>query len=262
MSAALDRSVDARARQVRSLAWLRPTGQFYSNPAMLAKARKRRHALVPPESYFGSAKRAAHAARVRSPRTSHRSPPRQNAKTKHARGSPKAARRAVTTDRRQRAAAAAFVVGTPCENCGQPMQRCFGSGRFCGQTCASKFSRVGPSSELGSTKSSGTAASVPYDRLCEACGGPVLTIFGSGRFCKRACAARFSRIGSKSRANAALAASALKPVERSQSVPKPALQEHSEMEVDEVQGQSTTVSVGAEKDIAVDPPAQLSPADV
>jgi hypothetical protein len=150
------------AQIVRSLAWLRPTGLYYSNPEMLHRSRKRRHAC---EAHAASAKRAAH----RSPRPSHRSPPRQQATSKHARESPKSARRPLTTDRRARAAAAAFVVGTPCENCSEPMQRCFGSGRFCGQTCASKFSRVGraatASSPQGSPgagkKSAGVGANPP-----------------------------------------------------------------------------------------------------
>ena len=97
-------ALEVRAPQIRSLAWLRPTGQFYSNPAHIHRARKRRHARVPPDTF----KRTSYTSRggVGSPRASElRSPPRQHAKSKHSRGSPKAARRPVTTDRRQRAAA-------------------------------------------------------------------------------------------------------------------------------------------------------------
>jgi hypothetical protein len=211
------------AQIVRSLAWLRPTGLYYSNPEMLHRSRKRRHAC---EAHAASAKRAAH----RSPRPSHRSPPRQQATSKHARESPKSARRPLTTDRRARAAAAAFVVGTPCENCSEPMQRCFGSGRFCGQTCASKFSRVGraatASSPQGSPgagkKSAGVGANPPQalgrpgdggqllptdsrqraasaafvvGTPCENCGEPMQRCYGSGRFCQQTCAAKFSRVG-------------------------------------------------------------------
>ena len=250
-------SPEAPAPQVRSLAWLRPTGQFYSNPAMLSRARKRRHARLPPEPYGSSTKRASYAAQsgLGSPQTSHRSPPRQHAKSKHARRSPKAARRPVTTDRRQRAAAAAFVVGTPCENCGEAMQRVFGSGRFCGQTCASKFSRVGravqsprsPRSPPGSTKKD-SARHVKSGRPCEACGGPILTIFGSGRFCKKACAARFSRIGSKNRTNAVVAAPAHAPgaISPGESKTVDVRQDHAEMQVEEAHDQSTTASIDAD----------------
>lgn len=47
----------------------------------------------------------------------------------------------------ERHVAAAFVAGTPCENCGLGMNRYFGSGRFCGQTCASRFSSTPASSK-------------------------------------------------------------------------------------------------------------------
>jgi hypothetical protein len=260
-------ALEVRAPQIRSLAWLRPTGQFYSNPAHIHRARKRRHARVPPDTF----KRTSYTSRggVGSPRASElRSPPRQHAKSKHSRGSPKAARRPVTTDRRQRAAAAAFVLGTPCENCGHAMQRCFGSGRFCGQTCASKFSRVGraatsPRSEPGSVKKADSDRAPP-GRPCEACGSPVMTVFGSGRFCKKACAARFSRIGSKNRTNADVAVPAPESGSFSpgESTSKHVLQDRAEMEVERVHSPSATVSLAAETAITASASDQLMPAEM
>ena len=203
------------AGEVRSLQWLRPTGVVYRNTENLARARARRQIVEAGRGGGGSS--ANRRRRVAGDEEYHgerhatgegRSPPRQ-AITKHARESPKAARRAVTTDRRQRAAAAAFVTGTPCENCGLGMSRCFGSGRFCGQTCASRFSRVGravPASDSQSSAASGKKPAAAGEGLqvdvlrpCEACAGPIHVLFGSGRFCKKACAARFSRVGTKLR---------------------------------------------------------------
>lgn len=251
-------AVEVQAPQIRSLAWLRPTGQFYSNPAHINRARKRRHARVPPDTY----KRAPYTSRggVGSPRASElQSPPRQHANAKRSRGSPKAARRPVTTDRRQRAAAAAFVLGTPCENCGHAMQRCFGSGRFCGQTCASKFSRVGravssPQPEPDSVKIAGSDHAAPV-RSCEACGGPILTVFGSGRFCKKACAARFSRIGFKNRTNAGSPS----PGEFTTVHDR---QDRVEMQVERVHSPSTTESLAADTAITVSASDQLTPAEM
>ena len=263
-------SVEDRAPHIRSLTWLRPTGLGYSNPDLLSRARKRRHARLPTE-YGSSSKRASYTARsgVGSSSASHHSPPRQHVNSKHARGSPKVAG-PMTTDRRQRAAAAAFILGTPCENCGNAMQRCFGSGRFCGQTCASKFSRVGravssPQSDAGSTENAGIdSATGPLRRPCEACSGAIFTVFGSGRFCKKACAARFSRIGSKNRTKYdGMAVSAPEPGALSPAESKAAhvLQDHAEMQVEEEHSQSKTVSLGADVAITVSASGQLTPTE-
>lgn len=260
-------SIEARAPHIRSLAWLRPTGLGYSNPDLLSRARKRRHARLPTE-YGSSSKRASYTARsgVGSPSASLHSPPRQHVNSKHARGSPKVAG-PMTTDRRQRAAAAAFILGTPCENCGNSMQRCFGSGRFCGQTCASKFSRVGravssPQSEAGTENAGTESATVPLRRPCEACSGAIFTVFGSGRFCKKACAARFSRIGSKNRTNgmpvSAPEPGALSPAESNVAH---VLQEDAEMQVEEEHSQLKTVALGADIAITVSTSGQLTPTE-